>query len=52
VRADPKSLKSGKRPLTVLPGMMGTAEIAVGKRSVISFVLRPMLKANEAFKER
>jgi membrane fusion protein, adhesin transport system len=52
VRADPSSLKSGTKPLNVLPGMAGTAEIAVGKRSVLSFLLRPMLKANEAFTER
>lgn len=52
VRADPRSLNQGKNPLTVLPGMVGTAEIAVGQRSVISFVLRPLLKANEAFTER
>ena len=52
VRADGNTLKKGKKPLEVLPGMVGTAEISVGKRSVLSFLLRPMLKANEAFTER
>lgn len=52
VRADPSTLKKGQKPLQVLPGMVGTAEIAVGKRSVLSFILRPLLKANEAFTER
>ena len=52
VRADPSSLKAGGKPLTVLPGMTGTAEIRTGRRSVLSFLLRPMLKAQEAFTER
>jgi adhesin transport system membrane fusion protein len=52
VRADPSTLKSGGKPLTVLPGMVGTAEIRVGRRSVMSFLLRPMLKSTEAFTER
>ena len=52
VRADPSTLKAGGKLLTVLPGMTGTAEIRTGRRSVLSFLLRPMLKAQEAFTER
>lgn len=52
VRADPGTLKAGGKPLRVLPGMVGTAEIRVGRRSVLSFVLRPMMRAQEAFTER
>lgn len=52
VRADPNTLKAGGKPLTVLPGMVGSAEIRVGRRSVLSFLLRPMMKATEAFTER
>jgi len=52
VRADPGTLNAGRKPLTVLPGMMGSAEIRVGQRSVLSFLLRPMLRAREAFTER
>jgi len=52
VRADPSTLKAGGKPLRVLPGMTGTAEIRTGRRSVLSFLLRPMLKAQEAFTER
>jgi len=51
VRADAGALKAGSKPLTVLPGMNGSAEIRSGRRSVLSFLLRPMLKANEAFTE-
>ena len=52
VRADPNTLKAGGKPLTVLPGMVGTAEISTGRRSVLSFLVRPMMKAQEAFTER
>jgi len=52
VRADASTLKAGGKPLTVLPGMMGAAEIRTGRRSVLSFILRPMMKATEAFTER
>jgi adhesin transport system membrane fusion protein len=52
VRADPQTLKSGGKPLTVLPGMLGTADISTGRRSVLSFLVRPLMKAQEAFTER
>ena len=52
VRADAHALRAGGKPLDVLPGMLGTAEIRVGRRSVLSFLLRPMMKAQEAFSER
>lgn len=52
VRADASKLKAAGKPLTVLPGMVGTAEIRTGRRSVLSFLLRPMMKATEAFTER
>ncbi len=52
VRADASRLRAGSKALTVLPGMVGTAEIRTGRRSVLSFLLRPMLKAREAFTER
>jgi adhesin transport system membrane fusion protein len=52
VRADAGKLMAAGKPLTVLPGMVGTAEIRTGRRSVLSFILRPMMKATEAFTER
>ena len=54
VRADRTSLNTGPtaRRLDVLPGMTGMADIRTGERSVLSFVLRPMLKSQEAFRER
>lgn len=52
VRADASTLGAGRKPLTVLPGMVGTAEIGTGQRSMLSFLVRPMMKAQEAFTER
>jgi adhesin transport system membrane fusion protein len=52
VQADRSSLQAGGRPLVAIPGMTGTAEVNVGQRTVLSYLLRPMLKAREAFQER
>ena len=46
------SLQAGGKPLVAIPGMTGTAEVNVGERTVLSYLLRPMLKAREAFQER
>ena len=54
VRADEDALQRirGKddKPLAVLPGMTGSVEIRTGQRSVLGFLLRPMLKTPEALK--
>ena len=56
VDADRDSFKVGEGPsaraLEVLPGMTGTAEIRTGARTVLEFLLRPMLRTQEAFRER
>jgi len=52
VRAHGNTLKAGRKRLSVLPGMQATVEIRTGSRSVLGFVLRPMLKSKEAFRER
>jgi adhesin transport system membrane fusion protein len=48
----PRPGKAPPKPLSVLPGMTATVEIRTGQRSVLGFVLRPMLKTSEAFRER
>lgn len=52
VQADSATLNAGGKNLPVLPGMTGTVEIRTGQRSVLSFVLRPLMKSQEAFRER
>ena len=46
------SANEDDKPLQVLPGMTASVEIRTGQRSVLGFLLRPMLKATEAFRER
>ncbi len=56
VDADRDSFRAGEgkraKLLEVLPGMTGTAEIRTGQRTVIEYLLRPMLRTQEAFRER
>jgi adhesin transport system membrane fusion protein len=39
-------------PLPIIPGMTAQVEIRTGERSVLSYLLRPMLKSREALRER
>lgn len=52
VRADHSTLRAAGEPLPVRPGMTGTVEVRTGERSVLSFLLRPLLRVDEAFTER
>lgn len=52
IRSDESNLRSKGRPLSVLPGMSAVADIRTGERTVLSFILRPMMKSREAFQER
>ena len=52
VQADRSTLQQGEKPLVVLPGMTATVEIRTGQRSVLGFLVRPMMKSQEAFRER
>ena len=52
IRAESSTLRSKGKPLSVLPGMSAVADIRTGERSVMSFILRPMMKSREAFQER
>lgn len=52
VRADQNTLMRNGKPLPVIPGMSATVEIKTGERTVLSYLLRPLLKSQEALKER
>lgn len=52
VRADENTLKRDGKPLPVIPGMSAAVEIKTGERTVLSYLLRPLLKSQEALKER
>ncbi len=52
IRCDATNLKSHGNPLPVLPGMAAMVEVRTGDRTVMQFLLKPMMKAKESFKER
>ena len=52
LRVDNNKLHEKGKALPILPGMTGSAEVRIGERSVLNFLLRPMLKSKEAFRER
>jgi adhesin transport system membrane fusion protein len=52
LRVDRNLMREKGRTLPVLPGMTGIAEVRIGERSVLNFLLRPMIKSKEAFRER
>lgn len=51
LRAERSNLRARGKPLSVMPGMTGSIEVRTGERSVLSYLLRPMLKSREAFKD-
>ncbi|MDN3921778.1 HlyD family type I secretion periplasmic adaptor subunit [Roseateles violae] len=52
VAAERADLHLKGEPLPIIPGMTATVEIRTGERSVLSYILRPMLKSREALQER
>ncbi len=52
VRADVSTLRKGGKPLSVLPGMVASVEMRTGERTVMQYILLPLMKSKEAFQER
>ncbi len=52
IAAERNNLHFKGKPLPVIPGMQATVEIKTGDRSVLSYMLRPMMKSQEALRER
>ncbi|WP_186401940.1 HlyD family type I secretion periplasmic adaptor subunit [Sphingopyxis sp. P1IMeth2] len=53
VETDVAYLKSGRRKLPITPGMVCDVEVLTGKKSVLSYLFKPFLRArSEAFTER
>ncbi|WP_028998264.1 HlyD family efflux transporter periplasmic adaptor subunit [Azohydromonas australica] len=53
VRTDEAALRTPRGELLpVIPGMTGAVDIRTGERSVLSFLMRPLLRSTEAFRER
>jgi adhesin transport system membrane fusion protein len=53
VRTDKSHLGSEDNPLLIIPGMVATVDIITGEKSVLAYLLKPVLKArSEAMRER
>lgn len=53
VVSEGNTLKKVKgKPLPLIPGMSATVDIRTGERSVLSYLVRPMMKSREALQER
>ena len=53
VRTDKSHLGSEEHPLLIIPGMVATVDIITGEKSVLDYLLKPVLKArSEALRER
>ncbi|WP_368300790.1 HlyD family type I secretion periplasmic adaptor subunit [Kluyvera sichuanensis] len=53
LRTDRNYLGSEEKPLLIIPGMVASVDIMTGKKSVLSYLLKPILRAkSEALQER
>lgn len=53
VRTQKNYLRTPKNPLYIIPGMMASVDILTGRKSVLNYLLKPILKAKQdALRER
>jgi adhesin transport system membrane fusion protein len=53
LKTDKNYLGTAKQPLPIMPGMVTTVDILTGKKTVLSYILKPVLKARYmALRER
>ncbi len=53
LRTDRSHLGSDDKPLLIIPGMVASVDIITGKKSVLSYLLKPIIRARaEALRER
>jgi len=53
LRTDKSHLGSVEKPLLIIPGMVASVDIITGKKSVLSYLLKPIIRARaEALRER
>ena len=52
VRTTNSSLTAGGNQLPIIPGMTASVEIRTGEKTVMDYVLKPVLKVREALRER
>ncbi|OMQ23797.1 HlyD family type I secretion periplasmic adaptor subunit [Serratia oryzae] len=52
ILTDTSWLESGGKKLPIIPGMTATVEIRTGEKTILDYLLKPVFKAREAFRER
>ncbi|QFH50892.1 HlyD family type I secretion periplasmic adaptor subunit [Leclercia adecarboxylata] len=53
LRTDKNHLGTDEKPLLIIPGMVASVDIITGKKTVMAYLLKPILRAKaEAFRER
>ena len=53
LRTDKSHLGTDEKPLLIIPGMVATVDIMTGKKTIMSYLLKPIIKARaEALRER
>lgn len=53
LRTEKSHLGTVEKPLLIIPGMTATVDIITGKKSILSYLFKPILRARaEAFRER
>ena len=53
LRTEKNHLGSDEKPLIIIPGMVASVDIITGKKTILAYLLKPILRAKaEAFRER
>jgi adhesin transport system membrane fusion protein len=52
IRTNSATLKRGDKEFAIIPGMTTTVQIKTGKKTILEYLLKPVFKAREAFRER
>jgi adhesin transport system membrane fusion protein len=52
VLTESSELSAGGKKLPIIPGMIASVEIRTGEKTILDYLLKPVLKAREAFRER
>ncbi|MBK4783587.1 MAG: HlyD family type I secretion periplasmic adaptor subunit [Pantoea sp. Pent] len=50
ILTDKSTLHAGNKYLPIIPGMVATVEIRTGEKTILDYLLKPVLKAKEAFR--
>ncbi len=52
IRTEKAALQLRDKVFPIMPGMLATIEIKTGEKTILDYILKPVLKAREAFRER